>query len=201
MVCFHGGKEVNEFDVRCPYCGKSREEINNYYNGNSNNSNKSNVITLSDKQRTVFINIFLLSILGIWLMAGLFMVAIGIGITYRDFKDAQDYVKTTATFFKHTDCNYDEDGYFCKAIYTYEVDGVSYTIMSNYSANEGNFPTKQDVYYNPNNPSEAAIRSSWITSLIVIGTIIIFVVISIFIVVNIGLKKIRNKQNKNLSLS
>lgn len=73
----------------------------------------------------------------------------------KEFITSRSYVKTIGTFEEYTSCS---DG-VCGNRYSYVVDGKTYYVSSDLQSDT--FPEKDNVYYNPKNPSEAMMFSSW----------------------------------------
>lgn len=92
----------------------------------------------------------------IWLGCCVLMVGFG---TYKvasvRYKYAS-YERTTGYVYDYDSKNEDDNNLYC-ARYTYEVDGVTYTVSDDsYSSSLPKTGKAQTIYYNPENPQEAS---------------------------------------------
>ena len=122
-----------------------------------NNADRNQVVD-SDKQ---FVETTLSKVFKFFLSGGIFKIFAYMCILFggmfwtKEFITSRSYVKTVGTFIDYVGCN---DG-VCGAQYIYEVNGIEYYVSPNLDSNS--FPEEADVYYNPENPGEAMMFSSW----------------------------------------
>lgn len=109
---------------------------------------------------------------GILKICALIFMIMGGCLYVKEYMTAKDYVKTVGTFVDYTTCN---DG-MCGSKYSYVVNGETYYVSSDLQSNY--FPEKDDVYYNPENPSEGMMYSNW--HVLFIAGVVIFAGIEFF---------------------
>lgn len=95
-------------------------------------------------------------LVGICFLSGIAMLFFGIKDTYKLNKIAKNYITTNGYFSDYDIYRSDEDGTTYRLTYTYEIDGVNYTIRTDYGTNY--IPERnsiREVKYNPENPEES----------------------------------------------
>lgn len=121
---------------------------------------RSNKKLLNSKQRFKFnfkiiISAFLVIIC---FFSGILMLFFGIKDTYSLNKKTKNYITTNGYFDSYDIYDTDDDGTTYTLTYIYVVDGMEYTISTDYGTNY--IPDENSVRiikYNPNNPEEAII--------------------------------------------
>lgn len=170
----------------CPYCGKSKLTIDDKYCHYC--KQKFNPTRRLDNKT---FGILILGICFIFsfpaLLFGSIFLGIGLFSYNEEHSQAEGYIETTGYFVKinYDDCTYDDGEQLCKAIYEYEVNGVTYEFLTDYYSND--FDDEKEIYYNPDKPSEAMIFFDWWIFIIIGGTIASFGVISIIVLLIIWL--------------
>lgn len=92
---------------------------------------------------------------GVFVLFSIIFICVGGSLFIKECLVAKDYVKTIGIFEDYTSCS---DG-VCGSRYSYVVDGETYYVSSDLNSNY--FPEKDNVYYNPGNPSESMMFSNW----------------------------------------
>ena len=114
----------------------------------------------------------------ILILVALTFVFIGTISLIKENNKIKSYKQTVGTILTKFDCLEDE----CKASYSYEINGETYYVLNKkYSTY---FSNKEIVYYNPENPEEAIIKSFNNIFFIMSGSTILFVLCIIYIIKN-----------------
>ncbi len=114
--------------------------------------------------------------------------------SYNITKKTKDYITTKAIFIESESYSHASENY--KLIYEYEIDGEKYIIKTKYGTSIiPIYGTLRDIKYNPNNYSESVfIKENYFVQ-ILIGSILIFISMIIFL----GLSN-NNKRKKLLTI-
>ena len=157
-------------NIKCEFCLTQlidESEFNQY-----NNNVETKEINISQKKvRGCISSILSLIFVGPWLMVGIIFFPFGLVSGIYEYKQAKGYEKTIGLLIEYNDN---------EAIYEYHINGDAYTVSPKMASNLNIFAEQDTVYYNPNNPSESIIYSSW-NILTIVGFIIVIVVIVILI--------------------
>lgn len=134
----------------------------------------------------------------ILILVGSGLILIGVSPMLVNFEETKGYESTMGVYKGLSDdCDLIGDNRLCKAIYEYQVDGVTYTVSPNLYSNEENFESGRRVYYNPNNPGESIIYVV-VEGFISLGAIIVITPLAIFVVNRCVLKKFRHKVSDDM---
>lgn len=132
------------------------------------------------------------------LVSGIAMLFFGIRDTYKLKQTTKNYITTNGYYYDHDIYKTDKDGTTYKLTYIYTVDGIEYTVSTDYGTNY--IPDKNSsrkIKYNPNNPEEAIITgTNSKNGLIFIGAFFTFGSL-IFILAALSVLGYFNKFNKN----
>ena len=200
--CPNCGKENKNTNIRCEFCSTQLINTNEYdqysnlvLNGNNLESKEINVST---KKVGCLTNILMLIFAGPWLLVGIVFFGVGLFSSISEYNQTKGYEKTIGILKDYGECTYDDGNELCEAIYEYQVNGVIYTVSPNLLSNSDGFDESDTVYYNPNNPSESLMYSSW-SNLTIVGLIFIIVVSVILVFINRKIKKI-SKGKDNITM-
>ena len=100
-------------------------------------------------------------LVGVILIAGVSLLFFGIRDTWRLRTATRGYAVTQGYFMDYRIYSQDEDGTTYQLIYAYQVDGVEYTVHTDYGA--GQIPaenSQREVRYDPSNPSKAVLSGA-----------------------------------------
>lgn len=199
VCCPNCGKENKNTNIKCEFCSTQLIDENEF-NQHSNFAVDDNIaetkeINVSSKKVGCLSSILSLIFVGPWLLFGIVFLGVGLFSSISEHNQAKGYEKTTGILKDYVNCTYDDGNELCEAVYEYQVNGVTYTVSPSTLSNTEGFNERDTVYYNPNNPSESIMYSSW-NSLTIVGAIIVIVVIVILISINNTNKKIlKGKDN------
>jgi len=97
-------------------------------------------------------------LVGICLLAGLIMFFIGIKDTNKLNDISKNYITTNGYFSDYEIYGQDRDGITYRLIYIYNVDGIDYTVKTDYGTNYiPDINSEREVKYNPEDPKEAVL--------------------------------------------
>lgn len=100
-------------------------------------------------------------LVGLCFLSGIIMLFLGIKDTYKLNEISKNYVTTNGYFSHYAIYSSDKDGTTYSLTYIYQVNGVEYTIKTEYGTsyipNEGD---TRKVKYNPDNPEESILVGS-----------------------------------------
>lgn len=202
VCCPNCGKENKNTNIKCEFCSTQLIDVNEFNQEDqftlNGNIVKTNEINVSTKKVGCLSNILIIIFIGPWLLAGIAFFGVGLFSSISEHNETKGYEKTTAILKDYTNCTYDGGSELCEAIYEYQVNGVTYTVSPSKLSNSGGFEERDTVYYNPNNPSESIMYTSW-SYLTIVGFIIIIVVSAILISINKVIKKI-SKGKDNITM-
>lgn len=103
------------------------------------------------------------------ILLGIILLFFGVKITYEKSQETKGYVSTEGEFIGSSVYPSDEDGTTHGLKYLYKVDGVEYTISTDYGTGIApKLGTKKTIEYNPSNPDEAVISGMGINGLLFI---------------------------------
>lgn len=95
-------------------------------------------------------------LVGICFLSGIIMLFFGIKDTYKLNKITKNYITTNGYFNNYDVYRSDEDGTTYRLTYTYKVEGIEYTVKTDYGTSY--IPKEnsiREVKYNPENPKES----------------------------------------------
>lgn len=196
MICPNCNKENKNTNIKCEFCFTQLIDEKKYDQESvilNNTIGKKSEVEVSMKKINLISNIIILVIAGPWLLFGIIFFAIGLSLNISEHKQTKGYEKTTAVLKDYVNCDYEDGGDSCYAIYEYKVNGITYTVSPKYLGNAGAFDKKDTVYYNPNNPSES-IMNSISGPIMITGLIIIISVVIVFVIKKIIINKISKKK-------
>lgn len=195
MFCPNCGRKNIDTNTECEYCYTRLRNTTSFSEEEKTNINilNSGEIKVSKNAGGCITNVLMFFMVGPWLLVGLVFLVVGIFCSLSEHNETKDYEKTVATLNGYTNCTYDEAGdELCNAIYEYRVNGIKYTVSPSLLSNR--FKQTDTVYYNPNNPSVSVMYAGW-NNLIITGSIFIIVIVVIFILKTIVMKKIKRKND------
>lgn len=202
MICPNCKKENKNTNIRCEFCSTQLIDVNEFNQQGiftpSGNIVETKKINVSTKKVGCLSNILILIFVGPWLLFGIVFLGVGLFSIISEHNQTKGYEKTTGILKDYTNCRYEDGSELCEAIYEYQVNGITYSVSPSTLRNRGGFKDNKTVYYNPNNPSESIMYSSWRT-LTIIGFIIVVVVSVIFAFINIFIKKL-SKVKDNITM-
>lgn len=95
-------------------------------------------------------------LVGLCFLSGIIMLFLGITDTYKLNEISKSYTSTNGYFSHYDIYSSDKDGTTYSLTYIYQVDGVEYTIQTDYGTNYVPNPGHiREVKYNPDNPQES----------------------------------------------
>ena len=92
---------------------------------------------------------------GSWLLVGIAFLGVRVFSSISEHNQTKEYKKVIAISKDYTNYTYYDDSELCKAIYEYQVNGITYSVSSSSLSNHGGFNESDLVYYNPNNLGES----------------------------------------------
>lgn len=191
--CPNCGKENKNTNIKCEFCSIQLIDENRINQQNNFFVNENDVetkeINVSPKTVGCLGKILSLIFIGPWLLIGIAFLGIGLFSIISEHNQAKGYEETTGILIDYDNCTYEDGDELCEAIYEYQVNGVTYTVSPNLLSDPDSFAERNTVYYNPNNPSESIMYSSW-NIITIIGLIIIIVIIVTSILKKKKMKKI-----------
>lgn len=177
MICKNCGKENKDTNIKCEICNYELQNLEDILKP------KKVKITLEQKICMLFFRIICI----IMIAYGLFAISSSIYSIILENKIKKEYNQTNATLVEYTNCQFDEENIeICSAIYKYEVNDNTYTMLLDLDAVRDVYPDTEIVYYNPNNHRETAMyfgieryvyRIFGIVSGIVIIPIAVFIIL------------------------
>lgn len=195
VKCPNCGCENKNTNIRCESCGTELNHIeqnNNFLNRDYSQLNVK-TIDLGSKKVKHITSAILIFILSPWFLVGLAFIGVSLYSNITDNSKSKNYLKTEGKLVSYENCQYDDDGdELCNGVYEYTVNGVTYKGSPNLLSNRSGFKQTATVKYNPNNPSEYVMNSSW-NGLLIAGIIIVTVALLIFIWSKNSIKKLSNK--------
>lgn len=97
-------------------------------------------------------------LLPICILIGIAFFFFGAKTTYMQIQKSKNYVSIEGEFIKSNIYSSDEDGVTYSLTYLYKVDGIDYTVSTDYGTSIiPEIGTKKTIKYNPSNPNEAII--------------------------------------------
>lgn len=208
--CPHCGVEIIEGNDKCHYCGYNfNNNINENYTNIDNNSiysteNIKNSINSSKKKNNNKMgclgHFIYLMFMGPFLFIGIVLFGFGIFSYICQYYEIKDLTKTTGYLYEFYDCDIsdyevvDEDT-SCRARYKYTVNDKDYLASPNLTTNQRSFNKKENVYYNPSNPSDSYMCID-LSLLLIMGSIFLAVSIFFYIITRKIAITINNSINK-----
>ena len=196
MICPNCKKENKYSNIKCEYCHTQLIDVNKFIPKTKKALIQEPIqINISKEQSGCLINgLFLLFVMP-WLLTGIMLIGLGLFIYNIEKQETKGYKTTIATIKEFTACNYEDT---CYAVYEYEVEGIVYQIIPDFTMTSNLFNKQETIHYNPKNPTESIIYTN-VSAFIIAGSIIVTCVVIAFIIKSKIVKKIKKKHEQNIN--
>ncbi len=178
MKCMHCGKENQNTNIRCEFCGLELNPI-------SSQENSNNIVSMSGKKIKYILIAMLIILVLLWIAVEIMFMVVGSHFDHAQKEESKDYVETEGRLLDYDNCRYEDGGELCEAIYEYTVDGQTYQVIPKLLSNQSGFQKTVIVRYDPSNPSKSIVEVGFgeLFSIGIKGIVIILLMLILGIVV------------------
>ncbi|MBQ8914039.1 MAG: DUF3592 domain-containing protein [Lachnospiraceae bacterium] len=198
MKCPSCGSENKNTNIKCEVCGSvlhpEEEDLSKFESGENpkyierqNLVNGLDYINKRKKGIGCLSNVIISIILIPWILAGLAFIGVSLYSIISNIKVSKNYDETDAKLVDYVIKRDGEGKEYYKAIYEFEVDGVTYTASPDKEGSKNSYKKTAKVKYNPEYPNENLMASGW-GGLLATGIIMEIIIAIIYIAIRRKLK-------------